>query len=549
MAKSSYLIPFYFTILCIISRIVSILARVKPWNTNTLTTTYAHQFLSLDMFDSYKFRVDSDSIRTASSDFGKIHHDIPSAVLYPTSVNDIIQIVNLSYNSSVPFNIAARGHGHSVRGQAMARNGVVVEMGSLSSSYNNYGGRNHPDRRRKLAEEEDYNVVVGWNPRLGYYADVGGGELWIDVLRKTREYGLSPLSWTDYLYLTVGGTLSNGGISGQSFRYGPQISNVLELDVVTGKGQLVTCSKDINSELFYAVLGGLGQFGIITRARIVLDKAPTRVKWLRMLYQDFSSFTRDQEYLISVTKNGPDYVEGSLIMRQSPPNNWRSSFFSESHQSKINSLLSEQGILYCLEVVKYYDDQTAQTVDQEIENLMEGLQYMPDFVFKRDENYVDFLNRVRYGELKLQSKGLWDVPHPWLNLFVPKSGIMDFNAGVFVDILLKQNKSAGPILVYPTTKQKWDDRMSAVTPQEDTFYCVGFLHSGNDEDWKALDDQNNEILEFCEENGIKIKQYLPHYKTEEDWENHFGSKWNTFRERKARFDPKMILSPGQRIFN
>lgn len=45
----------------------------------------------------------------------------------------------------------------------------------------------------------------------------------------------------------------------------------------TGKGELMTCSNQENSELFHAVLGGLGQFGIITRARILLERAPKRV--------------------------------------------------------------------------------------------------------------------------------------------------------------------------------------------------------------------------------------------------------------------------------
>jgi len=44
----------------------------------------------------------------------------------------------------------------------------------------------------------------------------------------------------------------------------------------SGKGELVSCSRDKNSELFYGVLGGLGQFGVITRARIPLGPAPTR---------------------------------------------------------------------------------------------------------------------------------------------------------------------------------------------------------------------------------------------------------------------------------
>ena len=68
------------------------------------------------------------------------------------------------------------------------------------------------------------------------YADVSGGELWIKLLRETLKYGLTPKSWTDYLNLTVGGTLSNAGISGEAFKHGPQIhtSNVLQLQVVTG---------------------------------------------------------------------------------------------------------------------------------------------------------------------------------------------------------------------------------------------------------------------------------------------------------------------------
>ncbi|KAL3532628.1 hypothetical protein ACH5RR_006149 [Cinchona calisaya] len=530
MAKPSS-IQAYFIIVFVISRLISIIGKLRPWTINSLP----YEILSIDI--ATKLRIDPDAIKTASSDFGKVvQEEVPTAVLYPSSINDIVRIINFSYNSTVPFKIAARGHGHSARGQAMARDGIVVEMASLSDIHSN----NNETKYSKA-------VKVSWSPSLGYYADVGGEQLWIDVLRASLEYELAPVSWTDYLYLTVGGTLSNAGISGQTFRHGPQISNVLELDVITGKGEFMTCSKHMNSELFYAVLGGLGQFGIITRARIVLDKAPTRIKWVRMLYDDFSSFTGDQEHLIS--SNGLDYVEGSLIMQQSPPNNWRSSFFSTSHQSKISSLLTERGILYCLEVVKYYDDHAADTVEEELELLLEGLHYIPEFKFKKDDSFVDFLNRVRSGELKLQSKGLWDVPHPWLNLFVPKSRIMDFNAGVFVDILLKQNKAAGPILVYPTTRKNWDERMSAVIPDEDIFYCVGLLHSGTFDDWKALDDQNNEILEFCDKNDIKIKQYLPHYKTRQEWMNHFGSKWSTFVERKSRFDPKMILSPGQRIFN
>jgi len=109
--------------------------------------------------------------------------------------------------------VAARGAGHSIHGQAQALDGIVVEMRSLP------------------AEMEFHRGGEGQVS----YADVSGGVMWIELLEKSLKLGLAPRSWTDYLYLTVGGTLSNAGISGQTFKHGPQISNVLQLEVVTGE--------------------------------------------------------------------------------------------------------------------------------------------------------------------------------------------------------------------------------------------------------------------------------------------------------------------------
>ena len=97
---------------------------------------------------------------------------------------------------------------------------------------------------------------------------------------------------------------------------------------------------------------------------------------------------------------------------------------------------------------------------------------------------------------------------------------------------------------------RWNDKMSAVTPDEDVFYSVGLLHAaanGGDEVQK-FQAQNQEVLKFCKESGIKIKEYLTGNKTHEEWVEHFGSKWKLWEDRKAEFDPKRILSPGQGIF-
>lgn len=216
MAKFFLSYGYNLVIFFIISHLMSILGKLNnnPWN-----PSIPYEILALNI--SSKLSTNSNAIRESSKDFGKIVQEIfPAAVFYPSSVNDIIDLIRFSYGLSVPFHVAAKGHGHSIRGQAMAQNGVVVEMRSLNNNSNN---------------NENCGIRVSWDSDLGFYADVGGEQLWIHVLRNTLEYGLAPVSWTDYLYLTVGGTLSNAGISGQTFRHGPQISNVHEMDVITGK--------------------------------------------------------------------------------------------------------------------------------------------------------------------------------------------------------------------------------------------------------------------------------------------------------------------------
>ncbi|XP_058729393.1 cytokinin dehydrogenase 3-like [Vicia villosa] len=467
------------------------------------------------------------TLSLASTDYGHIIHQNSFAIFAPSSTHDISKLIKFSNSLLIPFTIAARGQGHSVNGQSMTNDGVVVNMTELNNSNNNNG------------------IVV-----FDDYVDVGGEQIWIDVLHACLEKGLTPLSWTDYLYLSVGGTLSNAGISGQTFRFGPQISNVHELDVVTGKGELVTCSTKKNSEIFYAVLGGLGQFGIITRARIALGPAPKRVKWIRLLYTNFSTFSEDQEQLISFNgineTNAPNYVEGMLLLNQQPLD---LSFYPEIDRSRITSLITEHNIIYVIELVKYYDDNSEDHIDQEIETLVQGLNFVPTFIFEKDVLYEEFLNRVHSDELALRAQGLWDVPHPWLNMFVPKSRISDFDEGVFKGIILKQNITAGLAIVYPVNKTKWDDNMSAVTPNEEIFYVVSLLRTTKFDKLEEFQIQNQQIIQYCKDVGIGMKQYLPQKETHEEWVEHFGQKWEVFEKRKARFDPNKILSPGQGIFN
>ncbi|XP_065868545.1 cytokinin dehydrogenase 6-like [Euphorbia lathyris] len=464
-----------------------------------------------------------DDVHTAAKDFGNRFHYLPAAILHPKSVSDIAITIKHAGNSELA--VAARGHGHSLEGQAQVYQGVVVNMESLKSF--------------EMEFDEELKFV-----------DVSGGELWIDILNQSLKYGLAPKSWTDYLHLTVGGTLSNGGISGQAFRHGPQISNVLQLEVVTGKGDVVNCSKAQNADLFHGVLGGLGQFGIITKARIALEPAPDMVKWIRVLYSDFETFTRDQEHLISA-ENTFDYIEGFVIInRTGLLNNWRSSF-NPQDPVQASHFESDGRTLFCLELAKYFKTSKKDNINEEVMRLLSRLRYISSTLFVSEVSYIQFLDRVHVSEVKLRSKGLWEVPHPWLNLLVPKSKIQNFAQEVFGNILT--DTSNGPILIYPVNKSKWDNRTSAVIPDEDIFYLVAFLTSAvpsstGTDGLEHILTQNRRILEFCKTERLGVKQYLPHYTTQEEWQAHFGSQWKLFVQRKSAYDPMAILAPGHRIF-
>ncbi|PON39732.1 Cytokinin oxidase [Trema orientale] len=469
-----------------------------------------------------------DEVHHAAKDFGNRFQFLPAAVLHPKSVFDIAITVRHIWQmgTSSELTVAARGHGHSLQGQSQAHRGVVINMESLKNSA--------------------MQIHTGKFP----YVDVYGGELWINVLHETLKFGLAPKSWTDYLHLTVGGTLSNAGISGQAFRHGPQISNVHQLEVVTGKGDVVNCSKEENGDLFHSVLGGLGQFGIITRARISLEPAPAMVKWIRVLYSDFATFTRDQERLISA-ENMFDYIEGFVIINKTGLlNNWRSSF-NPQDPAQASQFNSDGKTLFCLELAKYFNLDKTETVNQEVEKMLAQLSYIPSTLFMSEVTYVDFLDRVHVSEVKLRSKGLWEVPHPWLNLLIPKSKIHIFAEEVFGNILTQT--SNGPVLIYPVNKSKWDNRTSVVIPEEDIFYLVAFLSSAvpsstGTDGLEHILTQNKRILEFCETAHLGVKQYLPHYATQEEWRAHFGPRWEVFAQRKSAYDPLAIFAPGQRIF-
>lgn len=168
-------------------------------------------------------------LAAAADDFGHIVRRPPVAVVRPKHASDIATTVR--WAAAHGLTVAPRGQGHSVYGRSQAGGGVVVDM----------SGHNRVHR------VEADRVIVD------------AGATWQAVLTETLPHRRTPPVLTDFLGLSVGGTVSAGGIGGRSHRYGSQACNVLELDVVTGNGDEVTCSPSANADLFDAMRAGLSQ--------------------------------------------------------------------------------------------------------------------------------------------------------------------------------------------------------------------------------------------------------------------------------------------------
>ena len=216
-------------------------------------------------------REDEQARLVASVDSGRILARMPRAVAVPRSAGDVLEIVRWANRTGA--RVALRGTGHTQAGQSLTGGGVQIDMRGV--------GRIGPvDERRQTLR-------------------VQAGATWRDVVGYTRQRGWMPIVLTNNLDTTVGGTLATGGVGQSSHLYGTQANNVDELEAVTGDGRLLRCSATENRSLFDATRAGLGQFSVITEARIRIRRVRPRVRTFRLLYDDLEELLRDQAQILS----------------------------------------------------------------------------------------------------------------------------------------------------------------------------------------------------------------------------------------------------------
>lgn len=314
-----------------------------------------------------RFSTDDAALAEVADDWGHITHTRPLAVLRPGSVNDVGTLLRSA--GGIP--VVARGRGHSAFGQAQT-DGIVLDMGGLA----------------------------GIGPVTGDRITVQAGADWRSVLAATLRHGRTPPVLTDYLGLSVGGTLSVGGIGGTSHHHGAQTDNVIGIDVTTPDGRHHTCDRD--DDLCHAVLAGQGRHGVITAATLRLIPAPATVRRHQLHYPSLAALRADLQVLSEV-----DFVQADVLP-------------------------GETGWLYVLDVIA---DQLPTTHHDAGET-----EVLP---------YADFADRLAAGETYLRGTGEWFQPHPWWTAFLPATTADDFLDQLVTELTPDDVGPSGLILTYP----------------------------------------------------------------------------------------------------
>src|SRR3954470_7857721 len=180
-------------------------------------------------------------IRPTDSDYDEAralwngsHDKRPALILQVAGIADVLKAVEFVCSQDLP--VAVRGGGHSIAGFSSVDDGVVIDLSAMSAVTVD------PARRRAVVQ---------------------GGATWADVDHETQAFGLAV---TGGLVSStgVGGFTLGGGVGWLLRKHGLASDHLVGADVVTADGCLVHASADEHADLFWALRGGGGNFGIVT---------------------------------------------------------------------------------------------------------------------------------------------------------------------------------------------------------------------------------------------------------------------------------------------
>jgi len=213
----------------------------------------------------------------------------PALVLQPASAADVAVAVRFAREYGLLLSI--KGGGHNMAGTSIAERGLTLDMSRIR------------------------DVTVDPDRRL---AHVGSGCLLQDVDRATQAHGLATPLGSFSSEVGVAGLTLGGGLGYLTRRFGWSVDNLEAVEIVTADGRIRTTSREEDANLFWALRGGGGNFGVVTRFTFRLHEVGPAITGGLMVW----SADRADDVLATyrdITEAAPRELTMAVNMRLAPP--------------------------------------------------------------------------------------------------------------------------------------------------------------------------------------------------------------------------------------
>lgn len=438
--------------------------------------------------------VDDASRDAVSTDFGRIILRKPSAVVRPSSSQDVAKVIKFAAGNGLT--VSTRGGGHSQTGQSLSDQ-IVLDMTAL----------------KEITEVSREKSSVTCQ----------AGLKWRELVQHLAPQQLSPPVLTNNLDVTIGGTLSTGGLGVASWRYGTQADNCLELEVVTGEGEIVHCSEQQNKDLFDAVRAGMGQFGVITSAKLKVRSHLPKFRSYYLLYDNMPALLDDLKAVM--TDERFDFIESWCVPC---PQGFKQ--VGDTRQAFAEWF-------FPLHATIEIDGSSATPAGDKLA----GLGFYKH-VHTEDGNLVDFYSRLDALFVIWRRAGFWEYAHPWMECVLPWQ-TTPLYIGQVLKNLPPQAIAGGHILLWPARGNSSSVPLF-MRPSSEFLMGFGILPAVP----SRFVDEVLPRLNTASQGAVMMggKRYLSGWIAFDaaQWKAHYGDKWADVVKSKKKFDPKGVINPG-----
>ena len=209
----------------------------------------------------------------------------PAVIVRVGTVDDIRRVIELARETGLE--LAIRSGGHSAKGDSTTEGGIVLDLHDMT------------------AIDIDARTKTAW-------AEAGNSAL--AVTQAGAEHGLA-IGFGDTGSVGIGGITLGGGVGYLGRLHGLTIDNLLAADIVTADGRLLRADADTNPDLFWAIRGGGGNFGVVTRFQYQLADLPGIVGGMLFL----PATVETVEQFIALAESAPEELSTIANVMPCPP--------------------------------------------------------------------------------------------------------------------------------------------------------------------------------------------------------------------------------------